>query len=345
MYTFTPGSNQNIATKQKIHGSEESIILAKQRLKIAKGAITDVDWQKIYTEQLYLKDTIHTQLLNNYLTSLGYQTTYSPARDNILTTSVLGKPISIDVAMSFIQTNNRTKQIMTYTWDLKNLETKLEALNKQKDAGGPFKSEILLNKPHYINKVKFLGLYENLKGGTDVASRADNYNYNYGLSCWIYLMAQGPEYGLGYTKFTKILDYGNKPALLYNPEKNTFKIMVKTYGNDVGSTSATSSAATSSAATSAYDKVIYKTKSLPLQRWNNVVINCAGGTIDVFINNKLVSSVNNVVPYMSPDTITIGDNPGISGSVANVTYFSAPLTKSKIAFFYNSLVNKNPPVV
>jgi hypothetical protein len=58
-----------------------------------------------------------------------------------------------------------------------------------------------------------------------------------------------------------------------------------------------------------------------------------------------VASVSNLIPYMPDDNIYIGDNPGISGSVANVTYFSRPISKRKISFFYNNLVNKDPPIV
>ena len=35
---------------------------------------------------------------------------------------------------------------------------------------------------------------------------------------------------------------------------------------------------------------IYKDKDIPLQRWNHVVFNYDGGTFDMFLNNKLVTS-------------------------------------------------------
>ena len=143
-------------------------------------------------------------------------------------------------------------------------------------------------------------------------------------------MAQAPNYGVGYSKFTKILDYAGKPTLWYNAETNTFKITVKAYKKGT---------------TTPYDKIVYTTKNIPLQIWNNVVVNYVGGTLDVFINKDLVASVKNVVPYMSSDGIFIGDNHGISGAVANVPYFSHPISTSRRSFLYENLVNNDPPII
>ena len=40
------------------------------------------------------------------------------------------------------------------------------------------------------------------------------------------------------------------------------------------------------------NKVIYKTDKLQLQRWNNIILNYQNGTLDVFINKKLVLQIN-----------------------------------------------------
>ena len=72
------------------------------------------------------------------------------------------------------------------------------------------------------------------------------------------------------------------------------------------------------------ETVIFETTDFPLQVWNNIVINYNGGTLDIFINKKLVSSTNNVVPYMSYDQITVGEEDGVSGGACNITYFSSP---------------------
>jgi hypothetical protein len=344
IYTFTPGAGGDIVLEQRIAGVQNAIFAMQNKFisdtSIGDTQLSNVDWEKVYSEQLYVIDDSHTKALKVYLTSLGYKDDYSALRDNKLISDVLGKPITLGSAVSFIQTKNRVNTIIDDSLNLGHLKNKLEALENQPEAGGSFTSKILNNKPTYINKKTNIGLYENLKGRpiskfnqnkitTQSADAADDYNYNYGLSSWIFLMAQPPSYGVGYSKFTKVLDYAGKPTIWYNPEINTLKITTNVYKKD----------------NSTYEHIVYKTTKLPLQKWNNIVINFVGGTLDVFINKKLVSSVSNLIPYMSNDAINIGDNPGISGAVANVTYFSRPISQQKISFFYNNLVNKNPPIV
>ena len=93
------------------------------------------------------------------------------------------------------------------------------------------------------------------------------------------------------------------------------------------------------------DVVIYETNKFPYQRWNNIVINYNGGTLDIFINAKLVASITNVVPYMNMDQLTVGSDEGVGGGVCNVVYFPSPMSKERIDINYRLLKNKNPPVI
>jgi len=345
IYTYTPGSGGDLVLQQRIVGTQNAILAMQKKFikdaSVGDTQLSNVNWEKVYSEQLYLTDDAHTKALKAYLTTLGYKDNYNALRDNKLISDVLGKPITLGSAVSFIQTKNRVDTILDNSLNLDHLKNKLEALENQPEEGGSFNSEILNNKPTYINKKTNIGLYENLKGQssskfsqnkvtTQSSDSADDYNYNYGLSSWIFLMAQPPSFGVGYSKFTKVLDYAGKPTIWYNPEINTLKITTNAYKKDNSTP---------------YEKTVYKTTKLPLQKWNNIVINFVGGTLDVFINKDLVASVSNLIPYMSNDAINIGDNPGISGAVANVTYFSRPVSQQKIKFFYNNLVNKDPPIV
>ena len=93
------------------------------------------------------------------------------------------------------------------------------------------------------------------------------------------------------------------------------------------------------------EKTIYETDKIRLQRWNNIITNINSGNIDIFINGKLVSSTTNPIPLMSYDTITAGENDGISGGLCNVTYYPAPLSLAKIKLLYKSLKWKSPPII
>jgi len=345
IYVFTPNPGGDIVLQNRIEGVENAILAAQKTLvgntSIAGVHLNNINWIKVYSEKLYLIDDVHTKALKVYLVSLNYKEDYSLLRNNKIISDVLGKPITLASAISFIQTKNRVNTIMDDLLNIDHLKDKMNALENQTEAGGPFTSRILNNKPTYINKKTNIGTYENLKGGASsefinskikpiASDAADDYNYNYGLSAWVFLMAQPPSFGIGYAKFTKVFDYAGKPTIWYNPEINTLKITTNVYKKDDGSL---------------YEKTVYKTTDFPLQKWNNIVINVVGGTLDVFINKKLVASVPNIIPYMSNDTINIGDNPGISGTVANVTYFSRPISQQKISFFYNNLENTDPPII
>jgi hypothetical protein len=80
----------------------------------------------------------------------------------------------------------------------------------------------------------------------------------------------------------------------------------------------------------------------PVQKWNNIVINYFGGTLDVFYNNELLKSEINVVPYMSLDNLTVGESGGIIGAVNNVIYFKNPLTVSQMYILYHTSKNYDP---
>ena len=124
---------------------------------------------------------------------------------------------------------------------------------------------------------------------------------------------------------TPLLSYGNRPAIMYNGKTKQLKVKMKNINNEL--------------------ITVFKSDKIPLQRWVNIVVNYNGGTLDVFIDKKLVASVRNIVPYMSYDKVVVGKDKGISGGICNVTYWNNILTKNQIDIYYDLLKNKNPPIV
>ena len=92
------------------------------------------------------------------------------------------------------------------------------------------------------------------------------------------------------------------------------------------------------------NRIIYKNTNVPLQKWNNFIINYNGGVLDIFLNDELVKSEIGVVPYYTLDNLTIGEINGIKGGICNVVYFRRALTRSNIYYLYNTVKNKTPPV-
>ena len=72
------------------------------------------------------------------------------------------------------------------------------------------------------------------------------------------------------------------------------------------------------------------------------MFNFMGGTLDIFINSKLVCSTKGVLPgdYDDDDEILrIGDNRGVQGEITDVTYFGHELSITSIQNIYESKKN------
>lgn len=223
----------------------------------------------------------------------------------------------------------------------------------------------LINQPIQLDKLTNISPYQSLSG-------SDKYNYKYALSFWLYLDAFSPSTNSSYLKVVPILSYGENPTIKYSSTNNTLYITVKqqtettpvidyirTYDNNINS--GTVEQWKHVTITDSIDKVkempfgndvdadghriIYKHSDVLLQKWNHIVLNYNGGTLDVFYNGKLVKSEIEVVPYMNFNMLTVGTDHGISGNIANLIYFNEPLSVLTINTLYNSLKDKNPPSI
>lgn len=188
-----------------------------------------------------------------------------------------------------------------------------------------YKTKQLINNPIYTDHLTTNDdwNFENLKEGSKI------YNYSYAISSWIFIHEQPPNRGPYYENFVSLINYGDKPNITYNMSKQTLRITISNNKESPGPS----------------DRILFETKTLPMQTWNNIVINYDGGTLDIYINNRLVASEPNIIPYISDDKITVGQKYGLSGGICNVVYWPQVLSRTKIALFYETMKLSNPPVL
>ena len=149
-------------------------------------------------------------------------------------------------------------------------------------------------------------------------------NYDYGISAWFYIHPAPQNTNQNYTTSggVKILDFSGSPTINYDASNNLLKIAVT--GATIPQTSQPQS-------------------QIPLQRWNHLFINFNNnGIMDVFLNNHLETSVQNVIPVL-PTYLIVGSKPGIYGQACNVVYYRNVLGSDGISWIYNSHKNLNPP--
>jgi hypothetical protein len=190
----------------------------------------------------------------------------------------------------------------------------------------------LVNRPVYTDTQYNLGGYQDLTG-------SDEFNYQYAISCWIFIDSAGPNMNPNYNKYTSLLNFGSKPNVLYNGENHSLMITMqqKNLKN-----------VTKNKMTDFDDegnRIIYINKNILLQKWNNLIINYNGGTLDIFLNGELVNSTIEVIPYYTFDNLTIGENNGIKGGICNVVYFRQALTAQNIYYLYNTVKGNTPPLL
>jgi len=222
----------------------------------------------------------------------------------------------------------------------------------------------LINQPVRTDILTNVISYQNLSGN-------DKFDYQYAMSFWFYLDSFPPSTNSSYNKIVDILSYGKNPSIKYSSSNNTLYITVKQktdadsvvdfvqntnpetiekwnnkqhdkineaienvksmpFGNEIDADG---------------NRIIYKHKDVQLQKWNQILLNYNGGTLDVFYNGKLVKSAIEVVPYLKYDMLTVGTENGVSGNIANLMYFKQPLDFYTINTLYVSLKDKNPPII
>lgn len=206
---------------------------------------------------------------------------------------------------------DKNELILEYLANNKNYNLLMEKINELNNEKNEFISQETSNLIKLINRTNHI---------TD-------YNYHYGLSFWIFfdstIIKENKKNQKGL-----ILNYANNPKIYFdfNDDALVFLVKVKdTSGNYK-------------------NEILYKTKNILFQKWNNFIINYNYGTLDLFINNNLVMTKRNVSPFIDPinNKLKIGskNQPLDNCGICNLSYYEHPLNLIDIKKIYSK---KNNP--
>jgi hypothetical protein len=199
----------------------------------------------------------------------------------------------------------------------------------------------LVNKPVNTNKSYALGTYADLNG-------SDQFDYQFGISFWVFVHAAGTNMNANYGKYTSLLNFGGKPNVLYNGGTNTLLVTMEV-AEDAPPEDKDGNPKNNLYKLTDLDqngnRILYENTNFLLQKWNNIIINYNGGVLDIFLNGELVKSNIGVVPYYKLDNLTIGEDGGIEGGICNVVYFRKPLSATNVYYLYNMVKSRTPPVL
>lgn len=182
-------------------------------------------------------------------------------------------------------------------------------------------SHLILKDPIYLDKETDLGYFQNSAFLDPSIDRSEdiNFNYNYAISTWVRVNPQPRSTSSAYNKSSSLINFGNIIKIMFN--KNNLEILAATNKTNEPTNKLIT---------------IYKGKKLLYQTWNNIIINYSGGTLDIFINNSLVVSKQNITPLTEHNKVIAGTLNGIHGSIKDIIYYDKILSRSQIHAIYNS---------
>jgi hypothetical protein len=169
-------------------------------------------------------------------------------------------------------------------------------------------------------------------GSPPIGARLSKYLRTYSVALWVFINPQPSSVGL-YSLPTNIFRIGKenyenvaerqmgKPQLTYFNKTNvadrqyepTYRIFLTTGGD-------------------------YQDITVPDQKWNLFVFNYTDRGVAVFVNGEMVAARQFAYPldFYDTDYFVVGEDGGLDGSVASLTYFPHILTTQQIQNYYNS---------
>lgn len=215
-------------------------------------------------------------------------------------------------------------------------------------------TEILFNEPEWLYPPIVIsnGAYDGIQ-----ANIPETVTYNFGISCWIYI-----EPGIS-NAFLNILNYNDSPAILYKPSMNSLIVTsqlnpentdieyrlkgVNTSNTLVNESIKSFTTLSDNRNEGVKNQKIVFTGDIKLQAWNNIFINYNDGTIDVFVNGKLMNSNpgNMIDASTYKNIITVGnDNENSQMKMCNLCFYNKNLNIDEITEVFDSCKNLNPPL-
>ena len=102
-----------------------------------------------------------------------------------------------------------------------------------------------------------------------------------------------------------IIDYGDIPRVTYNPKRHSIYVYMKNGRKE---------------------KRVHEIDDIAYQKWNHFVFNYSHNTMDIFWNTILIASIHEMVPYMTMDSIVVGEHQGIRGGMKELRFSDEPLS-------------------
>tara|TARA_Y100000389_G_scaffold17301_2_gene15140 strand:- start:789 stop:3011 length:2223 start_codon:yes stop_codon:yes gene_type:complete len=231
-------------------------------------------------------------------------------------------------------------RIIRLQQEIKDLEQRLIQIEKEKLSNDGFAmTKVLRMQPTKTNHKQLISTYKDIYTNEAMPSPLyEKGNFDYALSVWTFFHSISPESTID--KYYRIISYGNKPGIYFNPIKRklaiTLGIESQMKQNNVINYNGEKQI------------ILGVIKNIKLQRWNNLVINCNNGVLDIFINGKLNTSYNldfRNNPFLGNDSVIVGEDNGLDSGICNIVFFSTHISKTKIQTLYENLKDKDPPVV
>lgn len=163
---------------------------------------------------------------------------------------------------------------------------------------------VLADKPQYLNHISHVDpkAYKKV-----VEETKDSLHYAVVADIWI--NPQPTSTSLAYNQDTNLLAFGDRVKIEYNGQQPKDIIIKAKDGKQ--------------------EEVVLRTP-IKFQTWNKIVLNYDHGTLDIFVNNELVKSLQNV-PYLQVASIQGGAENGINGGIRDIRVFKKPLTANQMS--------------